>query len=75
MLRHKVGELGRERGLTYSKFARRAGVGMQTARELYKNPYYLLEPPTLIKCCRFFGVEPGEILELDEQSKQSSIPY
>ena len=62
----------RSRGLTYSKFARSAGVGMQTAKDLYENPYYLLEPPTLIKCCLFFDVQPGEILELDEQTLRTA---
>lgn len=68
MLRQKVGELMRARGLTYSRFARAAGVGMRTARDLYDNPYYHLEPPTLIKCCKFFNVQPGDLLIMEAEA-------
>lgn len=65
-LRHKVGELIKARKLTYSKFARASGIGMQTAKQLYEDPCYLLKPVTLEKCCIFFNVKPGDILEIDK---------
>lgn len=68
-LRHKIGELIREAGLSYSQFGRRAGIGMRTAKELYDNPYYLLETPTLMKCAQFFDIKPGELV-IDEEQEQ-----
>jgi len=50
------------RGLSYSRFARAADVGMETARQLYENPYYQMNMSTLYRCCKFFSVQPGDLL-------------
>ena len=62
MFRHRVGELMQARGLTYSRFARSADIGMATARQLYENPYYQMNTSTLYRCCKFFDVQPGDLL-------------
>lgn len=67
MFRHRVGELMRSQGLTYSQFGRLSKVGMQTARELYEDPYYQMGASTLYKCCKFFGVQPGDLLEMESE--------
>lgn len=69
MFRQRVGELMRSRGLTYSKFARSANVGMETARQLYEDPYYQMSSSTLYTCCKFFGVQPGDLLEIEPNDK------
>lgn len=58
----------REREVSYSKLARSADIGMATAKELYENPYYQMNIATLYKCCRFFGVQPGDLLEMELQT-------
>lgn len=68
----------RSSGLTYSKFARQAGIGMQMARDMYEDPYYSLTTATLLKCAEFFNVNPEELLESesteDEESKATAVP-
>ena len=71
MFRHRVGEFIKLRGLTYSKFARAAGVGMRTAKELYEDPCCQMNTITLYKCCVFFGVQPSELLVLDKAELQT----
>lgn len=62
MFGHRVGELMRSQGLTYSRFARTTDIGMATAKQLYENPYYQMNMSTLYRCCKFFGVQPGDLL-------------
>jgi DNA-binding Xre family transcriptional regulator len=62
MFGHRVGELMRSQGLTYSRFARATDIGMATAKQLYENPYYQMSTSTLYRCCKFFGVQPGDLL-------------
>lgn len=62
MFYQRVGELCRDRGLSYSKFARAAGVGFRTAKELYEDPSCQMSTVTLYKCCKFFNVPSTEVL-------------
>lgn len=62
----------RSRGLSYSRLARSAEIGMETARRLYDDPYYQMNTSTLYKCCKFFGVQPGDLLEI-EPSNESHV--
>ncbi len=67
MFKHRVGELMRQRGVTYSQLSRRADIGMQTCRMLYENPYYEMNTGTLYRCSKFFGVPITDLLvETDE---------
>ncbi|HCF27965.1 MAG TPA: hypothetical protein DEV81_12360 [Cyanobacteria bacterium UBA11049] len=62
MFKHRVGELMKERGITYSQLSRRAGIGMQTAKDLSSDPSYQMGTATLYQCCKFFGVTPNDLL-------------
>lgn len=73
-LRQRIGDLIRERGLTYSKFARASGVSMPTARKLYEDPYYNLTGSTLLRSAEFFGVEPGELVIEESQERSLDLP-
>jgi DNA-binding Xre family transcriptional regulator len=56
----------KEREITYSQLSRRAGIGMQTAKDLAADPCYQMGIDTLYKCCKFFGVAPSDLL-VEEQ--------
>lgn len=67
MFRQRVGAICQERGLSYTKFARNAGIGFRTAKELYYNPNAQMNTVTLYKCSKFFGVPITDLLvESDE---------
>ena len=68
MFRQRVGELMRERGLSYSKFSRATRIGMQRSKDLYENPLAQMNTTTLYRCSKFFNVPITELLVEDEQS-------
>ncbi len=72
MFRHRVGELMRVQGLTYSRFARANDIGMETAKQLYENPYYQMNTSTLYRCCKFFSAQPGDLLVDVENEPQKT---
>lgn len=69
MFKHRARELMQEHQLTYSKFSRASGVGMQTAKQLWEDPYYQMGIDTLYKCSKFFGVPITELLVEDDESQ------
>lgn len=72
MFKHRVGDLMKDKGITYSQLARRAGIGMQTARDLASDPCYQMGIDTLYKCCKFFGVPATDLLVESDTSGQAA---
>ncbi len=69
MFIQRVGDLCRERGLSYTKFARGANVGFRTAKELYEKPTAQMNTITLYKCSKFFNVPITELLIEEPESQ------
>ncbi len=71
MFKQRVGVIAKERGLSYTKFARAAGIGFRTAKELFENQDTQMNTITLYKCSKFFNVSITELLvEADTQQSQ-----
>ncbi len=62
----------KEKGVTYSQLSRRAGIGMQTAKDLASDPCYQMGIDTLYKCCKFFGVSATDLLVEADNSEQAA---
>jgi hypothetical protein len=69
----RVRELAEARGLNISTFQRGANIAMSTARRYWYNtsngnpngpPLKRLDYEALEVLCKFFGVSPGELIEL-----------
>ncbi len=74
-IKMRVREHAEKRSLSIGKFSRQADINLSTARRLWystadgvenskKGPLERVDFEVLEKLCRFFGLAPGEFLEL-----------
>jgi transcriptional regulator with XRE-family HTH domain len=61
----RIQELRGARGLSRRQVALRAGIRLQTLYDLERGKVENITVETLLKLARFFGVEPGYLLDSD----------
>jgi putative transcriptional regulator len=73
MLRLRVAQLMKSRGVTAYALAKGAGLSYPTAWRLSRptGEFQRLEASTLNRLCEFFNVQPGELLEWRADSSHS----
>ena len=62
-IRHRLGRLMGERGLTPAEVARMAGLSHRTVLDLYRGKATRIELKTLDALCSSLKVTPGDLLE------------
>jgi DNA-binding Xre family transcriptional regulator len=60
VVRLRVKEVAREKGIGIGKLQRNADVAYNTVKRMFKDPYYITTTETL---ARALGVSPGELIE------------
>jgi len=72
VVRLRVKEVAREKGIGMGKLQRDADVAYNTVKRMYKNPYHVITTETLGKLARALGVPLGELIEevSDEESQR-----
>jgi DNA-binding Xre family transcriptional regulator len=63
VVRLRVKEVAREKGIGIGKLQRNADVAYNTVKRMFKDPYYITTTETLGKIARALGVSPGELIE------------
>ena len=63
VVRLRVKEVAREKGIAIGKLQRNADVAYNTVKRMFKDPYYITTTETLGKIARALGVSPGELIE------------
>jgi DNA-binding Xre family transcriptional regulator len=73
VVRLRVKEVAKEKGVGIGKLQRSADVAYNTVKRMFKDPYYITTTETLGKIARALGVPPGELIEEvpDDQSQRS----
>jgi putative transcriptional regulator len=74
MVRLRVAELMKTRGISAYALAKGAGLNYPTAYRLSRpaGEFQRLEATTLDRVCRFFSVQPGDLLEWIPDRKSST---
>ena len=70
VVRLRVKEVAKEKGISMGKLQRDADVAYNTVKRMFKDPYYVTTTETLGKIAQALGVSPGELIEVvpDEES-------
>ncbi len=63
VVRLRVKEVAKEKGISMGRLQREANVAYNTVKRMFKDPYYITTTETLGKLARVLGVQPGELLE------------
>jgi DNA-binding Xre family transcriptional regulator len=63
MIRLRVKEIAREKGISMGKLQRDADLAYNTVRRIFKDPYYITTTETLGKLAKALGVPISELLE------------
>ena len=63
VVRLRVKEVAKEKGISMGKLQRDADVAYNTVRRMFKDPYYITTTETLGKLARALGVPPRELIE------------
>ena len=63
VVRLRVKEVAREKGIGIGKLQRNADVAYNTVKRMFKDPYYITTTETLGKIARALGVAPAELIE------------
>lgn len=73
VVRLRVKEIAKEKGISMGKLQRDADVAYNTVKRMFKDPYYITTTETLGKLAKALGVTPGELIEEvpDEESDRS----
>jgi putative transcriptional regulator len=61
-IENRIGRVMRERGLTPSELATRAGLAHNTALALYRGVSTRIDLPVLDRVCEVLGTQPGDLL-------------
>jgi DNA-binding Xre family transcriptional regulator len=69
MIRLRVKEVAKEKGIGQGKLQRMADMDIKTIRKMYRNPYTIITTETLDKLARALGVPPGELIEQVEDAQ------
>lgn len=63
VVRLRVKEVAKEKGISMGKLQRDADIAYNTIKRMYKDPYYITTTETLGKLARALGVPPGALIE------------
>ena len=63
MIRLRVKEIAREKGISMGKLQRDADLAYNTVRRIFKDPYYVTTTETLGKIAKALGVPISDLLE------------
>ncbi len=63
MVRLRVKEVAREKGVSMGKLSRTADVAYNTIRAIYRDPYREVTTTTLAKIAKALGVSVNDLLE------------
>lgn len=63
MIRLRVKEIAREKGISMGKLQRDSNLAYNTVRRIFKDPYYITTTETLGKIARALGVPISDLLE------------
>jgi DNA-binding Xre family transcriptional regulator len=63
MIRLRVKEIAREKGISMGKLQRDSNLAYNTVRRIFKNPYYITTTETLGKIAKALGVPISDLLE------------
>ena len=63
MIRLRVKEIAREKGISMGKLQRDADLAYNTVRRIFKDPYYITTTETLGKIAKALGVPISDLLE------------
>ena len=76
MVRLRVAELMKMRGVTAYRLSRGSGLAYPTAYRLSQpsGEFGRLEVDTLNRLCEFFRVQPGELIEWVPDRRDHSVP-
>jgi DNA-binding Xre family transcriptional regulator len=71
VVRLRIKEVAREKGVGMGKLQRTADVAYNTVKRMFRDPYYITTTETLGKIAKALGVPPGSLIEeaLDEEVK------
>ncbi len=63
MIRLRVKEIAREKGISMGKLQRDSNLAYNTVRRIFKDPYYITTTETLGKLAKALGVPISDLLE------------
>ena len=63
MIRLRVEEIAREKGISMGKLQRDSNLAYNTVRRIFKDPYYVTTTETLGKIAKALGVPISDLLE------------
>ena len=63
MIRLRVKEIAREKGISMGKLQRDSDLAYNTVRRIFKDPYYVTTTETLGKIAKALGVQISDLLE------------
>jgi DNA-binding Xre family transcriptional regulator len=63
MIRLRISEVAKEKGISMRKLAKEAGIAYNTLRLIYRNPHRDISLYTLDSIARVLGVPPGDLIE------------
>jgi len=73
MIKLRVEEVAKQRGISMRKLSRTAGIAYNTLRTIYRNPYRRITTDTLEKLAKALNVPTAELIE-DVPDKESPNP-
>lgn len=63
MIRLRISDVAKEKGISMRKLSKEAGIAYNTLRLIYRNPYRDISLYTLDAIARVLGVPPGDLIE------------
>jgi DNA-binding Xre family transcriptional regulator len=72
MIRLRVKELAKARGLSMGKLSRLSDVSFTTIKRIFDDPYYSVTTHTLDKLANALGVTPADLIEFIPDREASS---
>ncbi len=63
MVRLKVKEIARQKGISMGKLSRASDISYRTVQRIYNDPKYIPTIPTLEKLAKVLGVSTSELIE------------
>ncbi len=74
VVRLRVKEVAKEKGISMGRLQREANIAYNTVKRMFKDPYYITTTETLGKLARVLGVQPGELIEEIPDASPKAAP-
>lgn len=74
VVRLRIKEVAREKGVGMGKLQRTADVAYNTVKRMFRDPYYITTTETLGKIARALGVPPGSLIE-EVRDEEPTSPF